>query len=148
MNFKGFLYNPNRKLVSILEFYIVGLVFIYFTVLFFSSYQSIGLEEPIVKIPEWLRDINNIILWMLFFALLIEIILNYFKTSNNRKFLRSYYPDIVMIFLIPLFVIIIPFFAGIKLFKLVKIAKQAKIAKYGYKSLDKGKKVSKNKKQS
>jgi len=148
MKFKEFLYNPNRSLISSLEFCIVGLVFIYFTILFFSSYQLIGLEEPILKIPDWLKDVNNMILWLLFSTLLVELILNYFKTSDNRKFLRSYYPDIVMVILIPLFVVVIPFFAGIKLFKLVKIAKQAKIAKYGYKSLDKGKKFSKNKKLS
>lgn len=148
MNFKEFLNNPDKEFVLVLEFIIVGLVFIYFTILFLSSYQLIGLEEPIVKIPVWLKDLNNIILWSLFSTLLIELILNYFKTSDNRKFLRSYWPDIVMTILIPLFVVLIPFFAGIKLFKLAKIVKQAKIAKYGYKSLDKAKKFSKNKKSS
>jgi len=146
MKFKEFLHNPDKKFVLVLEFIIVGLVLIYFTILFLSNYQAIGLEAPIVKIPVWLKDLNNIILWTLFSTLLIELILNYFKTSNNRKFLRSYWPDIIMTILIPLFVVLIPFFAGIKLFKLVKIVKQAKIAKYGYKSLDKAKKFSKNKK--
>ena len=143
MNLKEILYNPNKKFVLVLEFFIIGLVFIYFTILFLSSYQLVGLEEPIVNIPNWLRELNNTTLWILFSALFIEIILNYFKTSDNRKFLRSYWPDIVMIVLIPLFVVLIPFFAGIKLIKLVKIAKQAKLAKYGYKSFDKSKKFSK-----
>ncbi len=148
MNFKEFLSNPDKKFVLVLEFIIVGLVFTYFTILFLSSYQIIGLEEPIIEIPIWLKDINNIILWLLFSTLLIELIFNYFKRTDNRKFLRSYWPDIIMTILIPLFVVLIPFFAGIKLFKLVKIVKQAKMAKYGYKSLDKAKKFSKNKKSS
>ncbi len=146
MNIKEFLNYPNKKFVLVLEFFIIGLVFSYFSILFLLSYQLVGLEEPIINIPNELKDFNNILLWVLFSALITELVLNYFKTSNNKKFLRSYWPDIVMIVLIPIFVVLIPFFAGIKLFKLVKIAKQAKMAKYGYKSLDKSKKFSKNKK--
>ena len=119
-----------------MEYSILGLVAFYFVILFLSEYQLLGLSEPIVEIPSWLKQVNDYVLWLIFGLLIFELALKFAKTPNPKQFLRNYWLDVAMVLLIPIFSVI-------KLLKLVKLAKKAKIVKSGFKVADKGHKVSK-----
>ena len=125
-----FLKNPNKRLVTSLEYTILTLVIFYFIVLFFSEYKALGLESPIVEIPQQLKQINEIVLYVMLSLLSFELLLKYMKVRNWRTFLKKYWLDVAM-------VILIPVFSGIKIIKALKIAKKIKVAKYGFKAADK-----------
>ena len=134
----SFLQNPNRKFTISLEYTILALVIFYFVILFFSEYKTIGLEKPIMEIPENLKTANDMILGLMLGLLSFELILKYMKIRNWRRFLKKYWLDIAM-------VILIPVFSGIKIIKALKLTKKLKIAKYGFKAADKTqKKIRKN----
>ena len=135
-----FLKNPNKKLVTSLEYTILSLVIFYFVVLFFSEYKTLGLEYPIIEIPQQLKQINEIVLYGMLSLLSFELLLKYMKVRNWRVFLKKYWLDVAM-------VILIPVFSGIKVLKAIKLAKKAKIAKYGFKAVDKTQKKIRKKKQ-
>ena len=135
----NFLQNPKRRFVLSLEYAILVLVIFYFVVLFFSEYKAIGLEKPIVAIPESLKTANELVLGLILGLLSFDLILKYMKIRNWKKFLKKYWLDIAM-------VILIPVFSGIKIIKALKLAKKLKVAKYGFKVGDKTqKKIRKNK---
>jgi len=125
-----FLRNPNRRFVLSLEYLILFLVIFYFVILFFSEYKALGLESPIVEIPQQLKEINGIVLYVMLSLLSFELLLKYMKIRDWRLFLKKYWLDVAM-------VILIPIFSGVKILKAIKLAKKAKIAKYGFKAADK-----------
>ena len=135
-----FLKNPDRRFVLSLEYLILFLVLFYFVVLFFSEYKAIGLEYPIVEIPQQLKQINESILYVMLALLSFELLLKYMKVGDWRKFLKKYWLDVAM-------VILIPVFSGVKILKAIKLAKKAKVAKYGFKAVDKTQKKLRRKKQ-
>ena len=135
-----FLKNPNKRFVLFIEYSILFLVIFYFTVLFFSEYKTIGLESPIVKIPQQIQQINEIVLYVMLSLLSFELLLKYMKIRDWKVFLKKYWLDIAM-------VILIPIFSGIKILKAFKLTKKAKIAKYGFKAADKTQKKIRKKKK-
>ena len=138
----NFLQNPSKRLVLSLEYTILVLVIFYFAVLFFSEYKTIGLEKPIVEIPDYLNTTNDVILGMMLALLSFELILKYMKIRDWRKFLKKYWLDVAM-------VILIPVLSGVKIVKTLKLAKKVKVAKYGFKAADKTqKKIRKNARES
>ena len=126
----NFLQNPNKRFVLSLEYTILVLVIFYFVVLFLSEYKAIGLEKPIVEIPEQVKIANEIVLGLILGLLSFELILKYMRIRNWKKFLKKYWLDIAM-------VILIPVFSGIKIIKALKLTKKIKIGKYGFKAADK-----------
>lgn len=126
----NFLKNPDRRFVLSLEYLILSLVIFYFAVLFFSEYKALGLESPIVEIPPQLKQINEVVLYVMLGLLSFELFLKYMKVRDWKIFLKKYWLDVAM-------VILIPVFSGIKILKALKIAKKIKIAKYGLKAADK-----------
>ena len=125
-----FLKNPDRRFVLSLEYVILFLVIFYFVVLLLYEYKAIGLESPIVEIPQQLKQINEVVLYVMLGLLSFELLLKYMKVRNWRKFLKKYWLDVAM-------VILIPVFSGIKILKALKLAKKIKVAKYGFKAADK-----------
>ncbi|QMU54813.1 MAG: hypothetical protein GKS07_07960 [Nitrosopumilus sp.] len=125
-----FLKNPDRKFVISLEYTILILVIFYFAVLFFSEYEILGLETPILEIPQQLKQINETVLYVMLALLSFELLLKYMKVRDWKLFLKKYWLDVAM-------VIIIPIFSGIKILKAIKLAKKIKIAKYGFKAANK-----------
>ena len=125
-----FLKNPDKRFILSLEYSILFLVVFYFVILFFSEYKTLGLEVPIVDIPQQLKQINEAVLYVMLSLLSFELLLKYMKIRDWRLFLKKYWLDVAM-------VIMIPIFSGIKIFKAIKLAKKAKIAKYGFKAADK-----------
>ena len=135
-----FLKNPNKKLVTSLEYTILALVIFYFVVLFFSEYKALGLESPIVEIPQQLKQINEVVLYLMLTLLSFELLLKYMKVRNWKTFLKKYWLDVAM-------VILIPIFSGVKILKAIKLAKKIKVAKYGFKAADKTQKKARKKNQ-
>ena len=135
-----FLKNPDRRFVLSLEYSILFLVVFYFVVLLFSEYQVFGLEFPIIEIPQQLKQINEIVLYVMLSLLAFELLLKYMKVEDWKIFLKKYWLDVVM-------VILIPVFSGIKILKALKLAKKVKIAKYGFKAADKTQKKIRKKKK-
>ena len=137
----NFLKNPGRRFVLSLEYSILFLVVFYFVVLFFSGYDALGLDSPIIEIPQLLKQINEIVLYVMLSLLAFELLLKYMKVRDWKLFLKKYWLDVTM-------VILIPVFSGIKFLKVLKLAKKVKIAKYGFKAADKTqKKIRKKKKR-
>lgn len=126
----NFLKNPDRRFVLSLEYSILVLVVFYFVILFFSEYKTLGLDYPIIEIPQHLKHANEAILYVMLGLLSFELFLKYMKIRDWRKFLRKYWLDVAT-------VVLIPVFSGIKILKAIKLAKKAKIAKYGLKAADK-----------
>ena len=136
----NFLKNPDRRFVLSLEYTILFLVVFYFVILFFSEYETLGLEFPIIEIPQQLKQINEVVLYLMLSLLALELLIKYMKVRDWKIFLKKYWLDVAM-------VILIPVFSGIKILKAFKLAKKVKIAKYGFKAADKTqKKVRKKKK--
>ena len=136
----NFLKNPGRRFVLSLEYSILFLVIFYFVVLFFSEYKALGFESPIVEIPQQLKHINEVVLYVMLSLLSFELLLKYMKVRNWKTFLKKYWLDVAM-------VILIPIFSGVKILKAIKLAKKAKVAKYGFKAADKTQKKIRKKKQ-
>jgi len=129
----SFLKNPDRRFVLSLEYLILSLVIFYFVVLFFSEYKTLGLETPIIEIPQQLKQINEVVLYVMLGLLSFELLLKYMKIRDWKLFLKKYWFDVTM-------VILIPVFSGIKILKALKIIKKIKVAKYGFKAADKSRK--------
>ena len=129
----SFLKNPDKRFVTSLEYSILILVIFYFVVLFFSEYKALGLETPIIEIPQQLKQINDMVLYVMLGLLSFELLLKYMKIRDWKLFLKKYWFDVAM-------VILIPIFSGIKILKALKIAKKIKVAKYGFKAADKTRK--------
>ena len=128
-----FLKKPPKKFLRGLEYSTLLLVVFYFTVLFFSGYDALGLEKPIIDIPKQVKEINEIVLGVMLGLLSFELLLKYIKIGDWKEFLKKNWLDISM-------VILIPIFAGIKILKTIKVVKKIKILKYGFKAADKTKK--------
>ncbi|MDH3489008.1 MAG: hypothetical protein OEL56_01015 [Nitrosopumilus sp.] len=111
----------------------MSLVIFYFVVLFFSEYKTLGLETPIIEIPQQLKQINEVVLYVMLGLLSFELLLKYMKIRDWKLFLKKYWFDVTM-------VILIPVFSGIKILKALKIIKKIKVAKYGFKAADKSRK--------
>jgi len=126
----NFLKNPDRRFVLSLEYSILVLVVFYFVILFFSEYKTLGLNHSIIEIPQQLKQINEVVLYVMLGLLSFELFLKYIKIRDWRKFLRKFWLDVTM-------VVLIPVFSGVKILKAVKLAKKVKIAKYGLKAADK-----------
>ncbi len=136
----NFLKNPDRRFVLSLEYSILFLVIFYFVVLFFSEYETLGFESPIIEISHQLKQINQIVLYVMLFLLAFELLLKYMKVRDWKIFLKKYWLDVAM-------VILIPVFSGIKILKALKFTKKVKIAKYGFKAADKTQKKIRKKKK-
>ncbi len=126
----NFLKNPDNRFTLSLEYSILFLVIFYFAVLFFSEYKTLGLESPIIEISQQIKQINEIVLYVMLVLLSFELLLKYLKIRNWKLFLRKYWLDVTM-------VILIPIFSGVKILKTINLAKKIKITKYGFKAADK-----------
>ena len=136
----NFLKSPDRRFVLSLEYSILFLVVFYFVVLLFSEYKTLGLDSPIIEIPQQLKNINEIVLYVMLSLLAFDLLLKYMKVSDWKLFLKKYWLDVAM-------VILIPVFSGVKVVKALKLAKKVKIAKYGFKAADKTQKKIRKKKK-
>ena len=85
----NFLKNPDRGFVLSLEYSILVLVVFYFVILFFSEYKTLGLNHPIIEIPQQLKQINEVVLYAMLGLLSFELLLKYMKVRNWKLFLKK-----------------------------------------------------------
>ena len=122
---------------KILDLIILVLVSLFFIGLLAFEYHSLGLENPILPIPDEFKEFFEFLIWPILILLSLDLILKYRKINNLKKFVKKYWIDILMLVLIPVF----------SIFKFLKIGlnviKQLKTIKMGAKIFHKTKKISK-----
>lgn len=116
-----------------MEYGILFTVLSYFTLLVLLDHEMIGLEEPIVDVPIWVRSFHEIVLYLMIALLLFELLIKYMKIGNVKIFLKKHWHDVALLVLIPVF-------SFVKIFKILAIGKKIKLAKYGFKAAQKTKK--------
>ena len=122
---------------KILDSVLLILAIIFFIGLILYEYETFGLSEPIFEIsPEW-KIFFEYVIFPLIALLVFDLVLKYKKTKNTKKFVKTYWIDIVMLILIPIF-------SAFKFFKIgISIVKKLKTVKMSAKIIQKSKKVAK-----
>jgi hypothetical protein len=124
---------------KILDLMILVLVALFFIGLLAFEYHSLGLETPILPIPNEFKEFFEFLIWPIFVLLTLDLILKYRKIKNTKKFVKKHWLDILMLALIPIFSIF-------KFFKIgLSMIKQLKTIKMGAKIFHKTKKISQQK---
>jgi lysylphosphatidylglycerol synthetase-like protein (DUF2156 family) len=124
---------------KILDLIILVLVALFFIGLLAFEYHSLGLENPILPIPDEFKEFFEFLIWPILALLTLDLILKYRKIKNAKKFVKKHWFDIVMLVLIPVFSIF-------KFLKVgVSVVKKLKTIKMGAKIFHKTKKVSQQK---
>lgn len=110
-------------------------------VVFFVGYVNLHSEligmERFFPMPEPVEAFWEVLSWIIFAALVVDLYLKYRKVNDPKKFVRKYWLDVAVLALIPMF-------AGFKIAKLsVKIVKSMKMTKSGFKVFRNAKKMQK-----
>lgn len=108
---------------KILDLIIIGISFLFLIGLLAFEYHSIGLQEPILQIPEEFKEFFEFLIWPLVALLIVDLVIKYKKTNNTKKFVKKHWIDIVMLALIPIFFMFKFLKVGISLVKKLKTAK-------------------------
>lgn len=123
---------------ALLDFSILAMAVVYF--LGFVSFhpESVFLEEAPYSIPHEYEAHFEVLLWVFFCALVLDLVLKYRKLDNWRVFVKKHWHDVVLLALIPLL-------SAFKIAKfLLKAVKTAKASKSGFKVVYKAGKASKH----
>jgi hypothetical protein len=110
---------------------------------FFAGYLNIhadliGLESSPIPVTKEAEEFWELLTWVVFAFLVVDIYLKYMAVGNARKFLRKHWLDLIMLAMLPLF-------AGFKIAKVaVKLVKSAKLSKSGFKAFKAAKKLAKS----
>ena len=120
---------------KVLDLIILVLVSLFFIGLLAFEYPSLGLENPLLPIPNEFKEFFEFLIWPILILLTLDLVLKYRKINNPKKFVKKYWIDILMLTLIPIF----------SIFKFLKIGlsllKQLKTIKIGAKIFHKTKKI-------
>jgi hypothetical protein len=133
------MYKVQRFLI-INDLSIFGLLILFFIGFIVYDYELIGMKEPFIHLPDGFKIFFEILPWLLFLLLVIDLILKY-KLAEGRLeyFLKKYWTDILL-------TILLPFLFPLKFFKATfKLYKYTKFAKSGYKLYQKYDKIFKPK---
>lgn len=99
----------------------------------------IGLNQPIIKLPEGFFYLFESLPWILLSLLIADLYIKFLKIRNFRKFINKHWLDIVLSLSIPLLY-------PLKIISFtVKSYKYFKFMKFTYKFYDKLKKLNKGK---
>ena len=124
---------------KVLDLIILVLVSLFFIGLLAFEYPSLGLENPLLPIPNEFKEFFEFLIWPIIVLLIIDLIFKYRAIKNPKKFVKKYWIDIIMLILIPVFSIF-------KFFKIgLSAIKQLKTIKMGAKIFHKTKKISQQK---
>ncbi len=133
-----------QKLQSIsivIDLSIFALLILFFIGFLMYDYSFIGLKEPFIKGADDFKNLIEILPWILFTLLFVDLFIKYKLVEENKSyFLKKYWSDIFLTILIPV-LFPLKFFTGT-----LKIYKYIKFAKSGYKLAQKSDKVFKSKK--
>ncbi|MGQ0771571.1 MAG: hypothetical protein ACT4NT_02195 [Nitrososphaerota archaeon] len=125
-------------LAKSLDFVLLAMAIVYL-VGFVSFYpESLLLKEAPYHIPHEYKIYFEILLWVFFGLLVLDIYLKYKKLNDWKLFLRKHWHEIVLIGMIP-------FLSVFKIVKVsVKLVKTLNVSKSGFKVFYKAKKASKH----
>ncbi len=125
-----------QKFLILIDLTIFGLLIIFITGFLAYDYEILGIQEPLIHLPSELKGYYEILPWILFSLLVIDLIVKFNMSKGNLKyFLKKYWFDLLLTILIP---ILFP----IKFIKpALKIYKSTKITKTGIKLFQKYDKI-------
>ena len=121
---------------KIADIVVLCLLIIFFVGFIAFDYELLGFHNPLITIPYESEQYFEVIPWIIFGVLLFDLYIKYIIVGRNLKLLfKHHWLDISMAALIP---ILLP----LKFIKItLKIFKAVKATKFGYKILQKIKKV-------
>ncbi len=121
---------------KIADIIVLCLLSIFFVGFLAFDYELLGFHDPLIAIPHESKQYFEVIPWIMFGVLLIDLYLKYIIVGRNLKLLfKHHWLDISMTALIP---ILLP----LKFVKItLKIFKAVKATKFGYKVFQKIKKI-------
>ena len=125
-----------RVCSKVADIVVLCLLVIFFVGFLAFDYELLGFHDPLISISHESEQYFEVIPWMIFGVLVFDLYLKYIIVGRNLKLLfKHHWVDIFMAALIP---ILLP----LKFIKVtLKIFKAVKATKFGYKVLQKFKKV-------
>jgi hypothetical protein len=121
-----------------LDFVLLAMAVTYFVGFVSFHPESVLLKEAPYHIPHEYEIYFEILLWVFFGLLVLDLYLKYKKLNDWRLFLRKHWHEVIM-------VVLIPFLTAFKIVKVsVKLVKMLKASKSSFKIFYKAKKASKH----
>jgi hypothetical protein len=121
-----------------LDFVLLAMAVTYFVGFVSFHPESVLLKEAPYHIPHEYEIYFEILLWVFFGLLVLDLYLKYKKLNDWRLFLRKHWHEVIMVALIP-------FLTAFKIVKVsVKLVKMLKASKSSFKIFYKAKKASKH----
>jgi hypothetical protein len=121
-----------------LDFVLLAMAVTYFVGFVSFHPESVLLNEAPYHIPHEYEIYFEILLWVFFGLLILDLYLKYKKLNDWRLFLRKHWHEVIM-------VVLIPFLTAFKIVKVsVKLVKMLKASKSNFKIFYKAKKASKH----
>jgi hypothetical protein len=138
-------YNSSNSLIKyskIADLIVIGIVFLILIGLLAFDYQYFNFNEQIIKIPYNSKIYFDLLPWILFGVLVVDLYFKFRLTGDWNRFIRLNWMDITM-------VLLIPFLFPLKFVKLfIKPYKMINAGKYSIKSYQKIYKIIKSWKKS
>lgn len=126
------------SLAKSLDFVLLAMAIVYFVGFVSFNPESILLKEAPYHIPYESEIYFEVLLWVFFGLLVLDLYLKYKKLNDWRLFLKKYWHEILML-------VLIPFLTVFKIVKFsIKIVKVLKASKSGFKVFYKAKKTTKH----
>jgi hypothetical protein len=126
------------SLAKSLDFVLLAMAVTYFVGFVSFHPESLLLKEAPYHIPHEYEIYFEVLLWVFFGLLVLDLYLKYKKLNDWNLFLRKHWHEIVM-------VVLIPFLTAFKIVKVsVKLVKMLKASKSSFKIFYKAKKASKH----
>lgn len=124
------------SLAKSLDFVLLAMAIVYFVGFVSFHPESLLLKEAPYHIPHEYEIYFEVLLWVFFGLLVLDLYLKYKKLNDWRLFLKKHWHEIVMLALIP-------FLTAFKIVKFsIKMVKVLKASKSGFKVFYKAKKAS------
>ncbi|MFM7795986.1 MAG: hypothetical protein ACKO7N_04410, partial [Candidatus Nitrosotenuis sp.] len=121
-----------------LDFVLLALAITYFVGFLSFHPESLLLKDAPYHIPHEYEIHFEILLWIFFGLLVLDLYLKYKKINNWKLFLKKHWLDILL-------VVLIPFLTAFKIAKIsTNLVKSMKASKGGFKVFYKAKKASKH----
>ena len=127
-----------NSLENSLDFVLLALAITYFVGFLSFHPESLLLKDAPYHIPHEYEIHFEILLWIFFGLLVLDLYLKYKKINNWKLFLKKHWLDILL-------VVLIPFLTAFKIAKIsTNLVKSMKASKGGFKVFYKAKKASKH----
>src|SRR6476659_8746201 len=113
-----------QRFLVVNDLMIFSLLIIFFVGFFVYDYEIIGIKEPFVHLPEHYKLIFEILPWILFILLIIDLFLKYKLVEGKLNyFVKKYWLDIFLTILLPILFPLKFFKATLKMYKYTKFTK-------------------------